>query len=382
MQENKNLRKNKKLIEYYIKIEKYEKEIKMVKAIYLCSLSERVGKSLLSIGMMLKLQKEGKKVAYFKPIGVPKGAFSNKADRDVGFIQSTVFKTHLPYDIISPISIPDCYYVDLIDASKKDENLRMIKNAFDELSKKYEYIIIEGAPSIKKYIRVGLDDVSVAQSLGINELVFIQTESSDKCIDTLFFTKKYFDFREINIKGVIFNKVDHDYMARIEELRKNHIERYNIPIIGMLEKRLLLLSPRVSEIKEAIGGELINEIAAEGLSSIVETYIIAAMNVQAALKYLRSVRKAVVITGGDRTDVILAALKEDVCGLVLTGFIQPDAAVIYAANEKKIPIILSPSDTYTTIRNMERIKPGIQEEEVNLVLQLMEENINWDILFR
>jgi BioD-like phosphotransacetylase family protein len=357
-------------------------EFIMAKAIYLCSLKERVGKSLLSIGMMLKLQEQGKKVAYFKPIGVPAGAFSNKADRDVGFIRSTVFKTKLPYDIISPISIPDCYYVDLIDASKKDDNLKEIKKSFDELSEKFEYIIIEGAPSIKKYIRVGLDDVSIAQSLGINELVFIQTESSDKCIDNLFFAKKYFDFRNIKIKGVIFNKIDYDYMARIDELKENHIKRYEIPIIGMLEKRLLLLSPRVSEIKEAIGGELINEIAAEGLSSIVETYIIAAMNVQAALKYLRSVKSAIVITGGDRTDVILAALKEDVCGLVLTGFIQPDAAVVYAANEKKIPIILSPSDTYTTIRNMERVKPGIQEEEVQLVLKLMEDNINWDLLLR
>ncbi|MFX1259860.1 MAG: DRTGG domain-containing protein, partial [Promethearchaeota archaeon] len=114
----------------------------------------------------------------------------------------------------------------------------------------------------------------------------------------------------------------------------------------------------------------------------VETYIIAAMNVQAALKYLRSVKKAAVITGGDRTDVALAALKEDVSLLVLTGFIQPDVAVISAANEKKIPIILSPSDTYTTIRNMERVKPGIQEEEIQLVLELVKEHLNWDLLLK
>lgn len=49
----------------------------MVKPIYLCSVRERVGKTLLSIGIIQKLKKMGKKVAYFKPIGVPKGAFSN-----------------------------------------------------------------------------------------------------------------------------------------------------------------------------------------------------------------------------------------------------------------------------------------------------------------
>jgi len=353
---------------------------KMARAIYLCSLREHAGKSLLSIGIMLNLQEQGKKVAYFKPIGIPKGAFSDKADRDVGFIQKTVFKTELPYDILSPVSIPDCYYVDLIDASKKEDHLDKIKKAFDEISSNYDVIIIEGAPSIKKYIRIGLDDVSIAQKLGLNELVFIQTESSDKCIDNLFFTKKYFEFRNMKFKGVIFNRIDHEYKARIEELKENHIKRYEIPIIGLIEKSLELLSPRVSEIQYAIGGELINEPALENLDQMVETYLIAAMNVQAALKYLRSVRKAAVITGGDRTDVALAALNEDVCALVLTGSIRPDAAVIHTANEKKVPILLSPSDTYTTIRNMERVKPGIQEEEVNIVKELVKAHLDWEIL--
>ena len=354
----------------------------MAKGIYLCSLREHVGKSLLSIGIMRKLQEDGKKVAYFKPIGIPKGAFSNKADRDVGFIQSTIFKTTYPYDIINPVSIPDCYYVDLIDASKKEDYLADIKKAYDELAKKYEYIIIEGAPSIKKYIRVGLDDVTVAQALGINELVYIQTESSDKCIDNLFFSKKYFEFRNVKIKGVIFNRIDHEYRARIEELEENHIKRYDIPIIGLIEKSLELLSPRVSEIKEAIGGDLVNEAAIDGLDAIVETYIIAAMNVDAALKYLRQVKNAVVITGGDRTNISLAALQEDVRALILTGFIQPDVKVIYAANERGVPIILSPSDTYTTLRNMGRVKPGIQEEEIKKVLELVKENLDWDILLK
>jgi BioD-like phosphotransacetylase family protein len=353
----------------------------MVKAIYLCSLRERVGKTLLSIGIMQKLQNEGKKIAYFKPIGIPKAAFSMKADFDSGFVLKTVFKTKLPYDIISPVSIPDCYYVDLIDAKRKEDNLQLIKNAFNEISKNFDYIIIEGAPSIKKFIRVGLDDVTIAQSLGINELVFVETESSDKCIDNLFFSKKYFEFRNIKIKGVIFNKIDYDYKARIEELEENHIKRYGIPIIGIVERSIELYAPRVIEIQEGIGGELLNDVASENLNNRVETTLIGAMNLQAAMKYLRQAKKAAVITGGDRTDLALASLNENVTTLILTGFIRPDAAVINVANDKKIPIILSPSDTYTTLKNIERLKPGIQEDEIDLALKLVENQLNWDLLF-
>ncbi len=352
----------------------------MAKGIYLCSLEERVGKTLLSIGIIKKLQNEGKSVAYYKPIGSPKAPFSNKADLDVGFLQSCLEPTDLPYELLSPVSIPECFYIDLIDADKKKEFLEHIGNAYEKISKENDYVIIEGAPSIKKHIRVGVDDLSIAKELGINELVYIEKESSDKSIDNIFFTKNYFDYRDFQIKGMIFNKIDFDYLARINELKEAHIKRYDIPIIGIIEKSLQLISPRISEIKAAIGGSLINQSASESLDGRAETYLVGAMGPQSALKYLRQAKRVAFITGGDRSDLALAALNTDVSCLILTGFMQPDTSVITKANEKNIPILLSPSDTYTTLRNMERIKPGIQPDEVDLVLDLVKDKLDWNLL--
>ncbi len=352
----------------------------MVKIFYLSSLEESVGKSFLSIGFIQKLKKEEKNFVYFKPIGIPKSAFTNKADPDVGFILNTVFQTDYPYDFISPVSIPDAYYIDLVDTSRKQELLQKIKNAYNKISKDVDYVVIEGNPSIRKFIRIGMDDVSIAHSLGINELIYVSTESSDRCIDNFFFTKNYYEFRNVKIKGILFNKIDYEYIARIKELTEDHINKYDIPVLGIIEKSKELFSPRVNEIKEQIGGELINEQASSGLSNLVETFLIGAMNAQGALKYLRQVNRAAFITGGDRTDLAMAALNQDVSTLILTGFIQPDLGVITAANEKGIPIILSPSDTYTTMRNLERLKPGIQEDEMEKVLALIEKEINWDLI--
>jgi BioD-like phosphotransacetylase family protein len=353
---------------------------KVVKAFYLCSLKERAGKSFLSIGFIQKLQKEGKRFAYFKPIGCPRGAYSSKADKDIEFILQTVYKNRSPYDLVCPISIPESYYIDLIDSSKKIEYIEQIKSAYDKIVKDVEYVIIEGAPSIRKFVRVGIDDVSIAQALGINDLIYVSPESSDKCIDNIFFTKNYFEFRKVKMSSIIFNKIDFEYIARIKELQKDHIVKYGIPVLGIIERSIELFSPRVSEVIEAIGGEFINDIASTGLNNAVETIIIGAMNAQAALKYLRQVKKAAVITGGDRADLALAALNEDVSVLILTGFIQPDAKVIRVANDKNIPIILSPSDTYTTVRNLEKLKPGIQEDEIDIVLKIIESQIDWETL--
>ena len=352
----------------------------MTKTFYFCSLKERAGKSFVSIGFIQKLKKEGKKLAYFKPIGVPIAAFTNKADPDVSFILNTVYKTDHPYDYISPASIPDAYYVDLVDENNKEEYLQKIKTAYDTISKDMDYVIVEGNPSIRKFVRIGIDDVSIAQALGIEELIYVSSESSDRCIDNFFFTKKYFESRNMGILGILFNKIEFEYIARIRELTEEHIVKFKTPVLGIIEKSIQLFSPRVLEIKEQIGGELINDQSSAGLSNLVETFLIGAMNVHSALKYLRLVKRAAFITGGDRTDLAMAALDEDVSVLILTGFIHPDMSVVTAANEKGIPIILSPSDTYTTIRNLERLKPGIQEDEMQKVLEIMEKEIDWDFL--
>ncbi len=353
----------------------------MVKPIYLCSLQSKVGKTFLTVGIMQKILQQGKTVNYFKPIGIPKGAYTSKADHDVGFIQNSgLIKDKKLYDVVSPISIPDYNYIDIIDAQKKQEYLGKIKDAYEELSNNSDYVVIEGAPTIRKYIRVGLDDLSIAQNLGINEMVFIGKESSDKCVDDMFFTKKYFDFRNMNMKGVIFNQIDFDYLPRIKELEENHITRYNIPLIGVIERNIELISARVMEVQSAIGGELINAPATSSLENLVETYLIGAMNPQAAKKYLRSVKKVAFITGGDRSDLIIAALNENISCLILTGFIQPDVSIIAEANAKKIPILLSPSDTFTTMRNLNRLLPGLQEDEIAKVLELMDKTMKWDLL--
>lgn len=352
----------------------------MAKGIFLTSLKERVGKTTLALGIILNLQQQGKKAGYFKPIGTPKAPFSNKADPDVGFLQSCSEVPKSPYNVLSPVSIPDCYYVDLVNENKKEQFLKNIENAYQDVANEFDYVIIEGAPSLKKFIRIGLDDVSIAERIGINKVVYIETESSDKGIDNLFFTNKYLEYRNIKMKGILFNKIDQEYFARIKELKEDHILRYDIPIIGIIGKVLELMSPRVDEIQAAIGGNLLNESTFSELGKRVENYLIGAMGPQEAAKYLRKVKNVAFITGGDRSDLALVALNEKVSCLILTGYIEPDTSVITKATQQNIPILLSPSDTYTTLRNIERIRPSIKKGEIDLISKMVNEKIDWDLL--
>ncbi len=343
----------------------------MVKTIYLSSLAERAGKSFVAVGMMQKLQNEDYTVGYLNPIGLTR-YIDSEFSLDVSQVMG----------ITSPVSLPDNYYIDLVEPEKKQEYLEKIITTYENLKEGMDFIIIEGR-SLRKFSKIGLDDISIAQALGIDEIILIERVSSDITVDNISFVKSYLKSRKfknklIKVKGVIFNQIDFDYIARIKELE----EYIEFPVLGIIEKKFSLASPRVSEIISGIGGELVNaEGAKKGIDRLVETFVIGAMNTSSALKHLRQVKKAVVITGGDRVDLALAALNEDPACLILTGFIQPDITIVTSANEKGIPVILSPSDTYTTIKNIERIKPGLQQDEITLAAELVED-LDWEKILK
>lgn len=99
-----------------------------------------------------------------------------------------------------------------------------------------------------------------------------------------------------------------------------------------------------------------------------------------ALRYFRrSVNKAV-ITGGDRTDLALAALETSTSVLVLTGNIYPSVNVLSRAREAQVPVILVPHDTYTTVRMIESITGRIRphdEKRIAAAKKVVEENVEW-----
>jgi len=70
-----------------------------------------------------------------------------------------------------------------------------------------------------------------------------------------------------------------------------------------------------------------------------------------------------IITGGDRSDVIAACLDKKTSAIVLTNNIVPSAPLIARANEMNIPLISVRADTFTTAKMVEGIKPVIMPEE-------------------
>jgi len=127
-------------------------------------------------------------------------------------------------------------------------------------------------------------------------------------------------------------------------------------------------------------------IAGEGgLNRTIRNVLVGAMSVGSVLANpLFNKPDKLIITPGDRSDMILAAL--DAGGtscILLTNNIVPPANVITRATEQGVPILLVPHDTYTTAMQVDRIEPLLTPEDtdkVALLTRLVIDNIDLNAL--
>ena len=120
------------------------------------------------------------------------------------------------------------------------------------------------------------------------------------------------------------------------------------------------------------------------LDVLIENFTVGAMNAEAALSRFRRQQNKVVITGGDRTDIQLAALETSTSGLILTGNLKPSPLILDQAEKLGVPVLLVETSTMETVEKIEqsfgKTRLG-QTEKLETFQQLMEENIKLDTIY-
>jgi len=178
--------------------------------------------------------------------------------------------------------------------------------------------------------------------------------------------------------GVILNCIPKTDLERVKAFGVDILKKNGIQILGIVPECIPLRAPTVKDLCEhtrctILAGE-------KNLENLVEDFLVGAMTPESALSYFRrSLRKAV-ITGGDRTDIQLAALQTDVSALVLTGNYYPDIRVLSRADELGVPVLLVPGDTYSTVTEIAtltgRIKPT-DTKKIQLARDIVKDHVDW-----
>lgn len=333
------------------------------------------GKTAIALGIALKLKKEGYHVTYFKPVG-NRPKFNGNVDNDA-LLMHEILDIQSDVKKIVPFTAGTSY---LSGLKNRELAIEGVKQAYQEISKDADLVIIDGAAFPHAGAAYGLDAVSLACLFDASVINIIKLEN-DLSADQAIYWNNDFVSRGLSVIGHIFNNVPRQLLSKTEGVFKPILESMGCATLGLIPKRPEIASPTVSEYYEALGGELLT--GEDKLDLLVEEVIVGAMTMESALKYLRRSANKAIILGGDRADLALATLETSTSALILTGGLYPDVKVISRAAEKGVPVILVHSDTYTTIEKLSEVSRRIRPDDakgISIAVENIEQHCDWQNL--
>jgi hypothetical protein len=337
------------------------------------------GKTATCLGLIQKFKEEDLRVTYFKPVGTV-GDSKDKVDVDAKLMKS-LLEIKAPLNKITPFTLT-FDYLEKYPREDSDKYLDIIVHNYEELSEGSDVVIVEGTTNPQAMISLGIGASDIATRLHAKVLV-VSMVKNDFRLDNLLMQNEYMKSKRADIIGTVFNFVPPSITDKTLNTYVPILEERGFRVLGIVPESIELTSPTVQEVYDILGGELL--VGENRMDLLVKTILIGAMNVESALNYFKRSPEKAVITGGDRTDISLAALDTDTSALILTGDLHPDHRVLSKAKEKDVPTILVPHDTYTTVEKLHdmsrKIKPD-DRRSLKLTKELVGEYIDWEEILR
>ncbi len=334
------------------------------------------GKSAAVLGLVPQVLDKGLTVAFGKPLSINLSANSvdeqAAADLDVDFIVSALGLT--PSQVI-----PSALSINAADIQQRLKLGSVLpqRPALSAMEGQADLAILEGPSSLSEGTLFGFSLYQQAVHLDAAVLLVVRCQSLS-VVDELMSAQALLGDR---LCGVILNDVPEKFKATVTQFVIPFLEQNQIAVLGQIPSHALLRSISVREIVQQLGAEVL--CCSDRLNLMVEQLAIGAMNVNSALRYFNRASNMAVVTGGDRTDIQLAALESSTNCLILTGHFLPNSIVINRAEDLEVPILSVDLDTLTTVAVVEKAFSQAQFSEtikVDCIQQLFKKNVDVDRL--
>lgn len=296
----------------------------------------------------------GQKIAYGKPLGTCLDAphqsgtagCASAMDEDVRFLAEVL---ELSGAQLQPtlLMLDQSILQQRLAGEDRQDYRQALSQAYGQPSGS-DVLLVEGPGTLSEGFLFNLSLVEMAEALEAAVLLvapYVDLTSIDAVLSA---QKKLGD----RLLGILFNDVPQAAVEVVQTQVKPYLESQGIPVFGIVPHMDLLRSVSVEELVQRLQAEVL--CGKEHLDLMVENLCIGAMNVNSALEYFRRGHNMAVVTGGDRTDLQLAALETSTQCLILTGRVPPREAILARAQELEVPIISVDLDTLTTVELIER----------------------------
>ncbi|PTU74640.1 phosphate acetyltransferase [Pseudomonas mangrovi] len=321
-----------------------------------------VGLTSASLGLVAALQRAGLKVGFFKPIAQPHAG-------DLGPERSSelIARTH---ELHSPKPLPLAHVEHLLGDGELDELMEEIISLYQQAAQDKDVMIIEGMVPTRQASYAARVNFHLAKSLDADVILVSAPESETlaELSDRIEIQAQLFGGpKDPKVLGVIINKVRSDdgaegFAARLRE-HSNLLSNEGFRLLGCIPWQEELNAPRTRDIADLLGARVLN--AGEYEQRRMLKIVLCARAVANTVQLLKP--GTLVVTPGDRDDIILAASLAAMNGVPLAGLLlcsdfQPDARIMELCNNALLtglPVMTVGTGSYDTATNLNRMNKEI-----------------------
>jgi phosphate acetyltransferase len=341
----------------------------MNKAIYIATSEANSGKSIVALGLMRMLLGKTAKVGYFRPI--IDGKKGGKKDNHINTIIS-----HFELDINpeDAFAFTRAEFINKRNQGKEGEIFDTIIEKYKAIEEKNDFVLVEGSDFSGEGTAIELDaNILIAKNLGIPAIIVASGigKTLDEFINGLHIAYDSFTEKEVKVLAVIANKVQEKNIEIVREgVEKNLPKDVFVNVIPLIAS---LQNPTIKEIAKAIDAKVL--FGKEFINNQTTTFKVGAMQLRNYLTHLE--QDCLIITPGDRADIILGALQANISsnypsisGIVLTGGIVPEAPIVKLIDglQQIVPILSVDGGTFDIANKIGAVRSHMYAENKEKII--------------
>ncbi|MFT5886335.1 MAG: phosphate acetyltransferase [Arcticibacterium sp.] len=356
----------------------------MSKGIYITTTGPNSGKSIVSLGLMQILLSKAAKVGYFRPIidNLKEGKMDNH-------IRTMINHFELSLRPKEAYVFTRNELIHKLNQGKEGEIVSQIIDKYKALEEQFDFILVEGSDFSGESSIIEWDiNVLIAKNLGIPAIILATGtgKTKDELAGNLQMAIDSFKGNGVSVLMAIANKILPENQEAVRQVLKEKLP--SSVLIEVIPRVMSLSQPSVKEIVDELHGRVL--FGEQYLNNRAGFFSVGAMQLRNYLIHLKE--SSLVITPGDRADIILGALQANlsanypsISGIVLTGGLIPEESILKLIEglSDVVPIISVSEGTFSITNRIGDIKPKVyaeNSEKIRVSMQVFEQNVDIESL--
>jgi phosphate acetyltransferase len=339
------------------------------RSFFLAPAAHDVGLTSVSLGLLRALQRDGIKAGFIKPVAQP------EAKGGIHDLSTHFARTLCHVEAPAPLSFERAE--GMVRAGQLAALMEEVVSLVETVRHRHDVVVVEGLiPDTDLQVAARLN-AEMARSLTADLIPVLSGARRDarelaEAIDLA--RRQYDEDGNTVFAGYLINKAAPAADgARLHE----DLARFNgpVPVLGVVPFEPRLNAPRLTDVVDSLG--LTVEHAGALAHARIQDVVVAAAAVETVIPRLRP--GVLVVSPGDRSDIVLAAALASMRGVPLAGLLlnygipmSPPVEALVAARNSNLTVLSCDRDTFATAGELANLSHHVSVDDSERMEQVLD----------